>query len=99
VLDAATALDDASWRADHDHLTELYNRRRLTAELERELLQAARYERSGALLMLDLDNFKFVNDSCGHAAGDQLLKGIARCWTSACAGPTSWRGWAATSSR
>jgi diguanylate cyclase (GGDEF)-like protein len=78
VLDAATALDDASWRADHDHLTELYNRRRLTSELERELLQAARYERSGALLMLDLDNFKFVNDSCGHGAGDRLLKAIAQ---------------------
>jgi diguanylate cyclase (GGDEF)-like protein len=78
VLDAATALDDASWRADHDHLTDLFNRRRLTSELERELLQAARYERSGALLMLDLDNFKFVNDSCGHAAGDRLLKGVAR---------------------
>jgi diguanylate cyclase (GGDEF)-like protein len=78
VLDAATALDTASWRADHDALTELFNRRRLTAELERELLHAARYEHSGALLMLDLDNFKFVNDSYGHAAGDRLLRSIGQ---------------------
>jgi diguanylate cyclase (GGDEF)-like protein len=78
VLDTATALDDASWRADHDPLTELFNRRRLTAELERQLRHAGRYERGGALLMLDLDHFKFVNDSYGHAAGDRLLKAIAQ---------------------
>jgi len=77
VLDLATALEDASWRADHDPLTELYNRRRLTTELERQLHHAARYRRSGALIMLDLDKFKIVNDSYGHAAGDRLLKSVA----------------------
>jgi diguanylate cyclase (GGDEF)-like protein len=78
VLDTATALENASWRADHDPLTELNNRRRLTAELERQLSHTARYGRSGALLMIDLDNFKLVNDSHGHAAGDRLLKAIAQ---------------------
>jgi diguanylate cyclase (GGDEF)-like protein len=78
VLDMATALDDASWRADHDPLTDLYNRRRLTAELERLLAHATRYQHSGALLMLDLDNFKLVNDSYGHAAGDRVLKSVAK---------------------
>jgi diguanylate cyclase (GGDEF)-like protein len=78
VLDMATALDDASWRADHDALTDLYNRRRLTGELERLLAHATRYQHSGALLMLDLDNFKLVNDSYGHAAGDRVLKSVAK---------------------
>jgi diguanylate cyclase (GGDEF)-like protein len=78
VLDMATALGDASWRADHDPLTDLYNRRRLTSELERLLAHAVRYQHSGALLMLDLDNFKLINDSYGHAAGDRVLKAVAK---------------------
>jgi diguanylate cyclase (GGDEF)-like protein/PAS domain S-box-containing protein len=63
--------------AEHDWLTGLYNRRRLIAELDRCLAYAARYERSGAVLALDIDNFKFVNDSEGHDAGDRTLKSVA----------------------
>jgi diguanylate cyclase (GGDEF)-like protein len=77
VLDLASALEDASWRADHDPLTEIYNRRRVTSELERQLLHASRYGRSGALLMIDLDNFKLVNDAYGHGAGDRVLRAVA----------------------
>jgi diguanylate cyclase (GGDEF)-like protein/PAS domain S-box-containing protein len=63
--------------ADHDPLTGLYNRRRFATELEREVSAAHRYRTQGALLELDLDNFKVINDSLGHAAGDELLATLA----------------------
>lgn len=62
---------------DHDFLTGLYNRRRFEQELTREAGRVARYESKGAVLMIDLDNFKDVNDAFGHKAGDDLLKGVA----------------------
>jgi diguanylate cyclase (GGDEF)-like protein/PAS domain S-box-containing protein len=59
--------------ADHDPLSGLFNRRRFHEELERELrLSAARGGR-GAVLLIDLDNFKAVNDTLGHAAGDAVI--------------------------
>jgi diguanylate cyclase (GGDEF)-like protein len=64
--------------SDHDALSGLYNRRRFEAELERELARARRYSGGGALLALDLDGFKFVNESLGHAAGDELVTRLAR---------------------
>ena len=63
--------------ADHDDLTGLYNRRRLEEELERHIAHGARYGVSGALLMLDLDDFKHINDGHGHRAGDQVLTAVA----------------------
>jgi diguanylate cyclase (GGDEF)-like protein/PAS domain S-box-containing protein len=62
--------------ADHDALTGLFNRRRFEAELERELESSRRYDTGGALIVLDLDNFKYVNDSLGHAAGDELISAV-----------------------
>ena len=62
---------------DHDFLTGLVNRRRFEQELSREAERVARYGASGAVLMIDLDNFKDVNDAFGHKAGDDLLKGVA----------------------
>jgi diguanylate cyclase (GGDEF)-like protein/PAS domain S-box-containing protein len=67
-----------AWLADHDPLTDLYNRRRFQEELEQMLNLAARYEHSGALLFFDLDQFKYINDTSGHQAGDALLKMVAR---------------------
>jgi diguanylate cyclase (GGDEF)-like protein/PAS domain S-box-containing protein len=63
--------------ADHDWLTDLYNRRRLIPELDACLKSAARYEHTGAVLALGIDNFKFINDSEGHDAGDRTLKAVA----------------------
>ncbi|MEI7868111.1 MAG: EAL domain-containing protein [Candidatus Methylumidiphilus sp.] len=62
-----------TWLADHDPLTGLYNRRRFEKELEDAIASAKRYQHTGALLFFDLDQFKYVNDSSGHAAGDRLL--------------------------
>jgi diguanylate cyclase (GGDEF)-like protein/PAS domain S-box-containing protein len=62
---------------DHDFLTGLANRRRFEQELSREAERVARYGAPGAVLVIDLDNFKEVNDTFGHMAGDDLLKGVA----------------------
>ncbi|HET7386484.1 MAG TPA: diguanylate cyclase [Nocardioidaceae bacterium] len=63
--------------ADHDPLTGLANRRCFDIELQRHLDDCRRYGARGALLMLDLDHFKEVNDTLGHAAGDELLTRVA----------------------
>jgi diguanylate cyclase (GGDEF)-like protein/PAS domain S-box-containing protein len=62
---------------DHDFLTGLFNRRHFEQELAKETERAARYGSAGAVLLIDLDNFKDVNDTFGHRAGDDVLKGVA----------------------
>jgi diguanylate cyclase (GGDEF)-like protein/PAS domain S-box-containing protein len=62
-----------SYHASHDILTGLVNRREFESRVERALKSAQARETSYALLYLDLDQFKIVNDSCGHSAGDALL--------------------------
>jgi diguanylate cyclase (GGDEF)-like protein/PAS domain S-box-containing protein len=63
--------------ADHDPLTGLLNRRRFEEELAELVAHTARYGSGGAVLLLDLDDFKYVNDSLGHRTGDALLRSIA----------------------
>ncbi len=60
-----------------DDLTGLPNRRYLLEQLRRSLAAAARHERVGGLVFIDLDNFKQVNDARGHLVGDELLKSVA----------------------
>ncbi len=66
-----------AWLADHDPLTNMFNRRRFSEELEQVLSRAERYRHPGALLFFDLDRFKYINDTSGHQAGDTLLKIVA----------------------
>jgi diguanylate cyclase (GGDEF)-like protein/PAS domain S-box-containing protein len=62
-----------AYHASHDMLTQLVNRREFESRLERALKSARARETSYALCYMDLDQFKIVNDSCGHSAGDALL--------------------------
>ena len=63
--------------AQVDHLTGALTRRGFLEQAEREIERARRYARPGTLVMFDIDHFKTVNDSHGHAAGDQVLHRIA----------------------
>ncbi|MDY6978888.1 MAG: EAL domain-containing protein [Pseudomonadota bacterium] len=64
---------ELTYQAQHDTLTGLYNRNYFQRELERSLSRIHRHGNSCALLYMDLDQFKYVNDTLGHAAGDRLL--------------------------
>jgi diguanylate cyclase (GGDEF)-like protein len=69
---------DLSWQATHDTLTQLANRRQFEAVAARHLASAHAEGRRHAVLFIDLDQFKVVNDTCGHLAGDALLRELAR---------------------
>jgi diguanylate cyclase (GGDEF)-like protein len=71
-------MQELTRQASHDPLTGLKNRRRFEEDLRVELARSHRYASPGALLMLDLDHFKQVNDTLGHQAGDQVLADIAQ---------------------
>ena len=72
-------LAEAEKQSMTDALTGLYNRRSLDSLLEREMALAERYHHPLSLVMIDMDQFKHVNDAHGHAAGDYLLKSFADC--------------------
>ncbi|MBB5016119.1 bifunctional diguanylate cyclase/phosphodiesterase [Rehaibacterium terrae] len=69
--------DRLSYQASHDALTDLYNRREFERRLEEAIAAVDAGGPSAALLYVDLDQFKLINDTCGHYAGDQLLAQLA----------------------
>lgn len=72
------AQNELRWLADHDPLTALPNRRRFNDELTEAIALAQQQKTRGALLFIDLDNFKDVNDTSGHPTGDRLLKRVGK---------------------
>jgi len=73
-----TALRRMMHLATRDHLTGVFNRIRLEDELERAWLMSRRYGYSMGVIIVDLDNFKTLNDTFGHAVGDEVLRGFAQ---------------------
>ena len=67
-----------AYLAEHDALTGLFNRRRFQEELERALVYTERFKQQSALMFIDLDQFKYINDTLGHQAGDEYLCMVAR---------------------
>jgi len=78
VTEARRYSDEMNYRATHDSLTDLTNRAEFEARLTKTLAQAKKSKSENALMYLDLDQFKLVNDTCGHSVGDRLLKQIAK---------------------
>jgi diguanylate cyclase (GGDEF)-like protein len=76
LLEFKQYLDTCQEAAFTDHLTGLANRRRFERQLEREVARTVRYGHPFCLLLLDIDNFKGVNDTRGHEAGDEALRRV-----------------------
>ncbi|HEY0330716.1 MAG TPA: GGDEF domain-containing protein [Rhodopseudomonas sp.] len=73
---AQARLDEMRASADTDFLLDIFNRRGFERELARSIAYIKRYHASGALIMLDVDQLKPINDRFGHAAGDEVLKAV-----------------------
>jgi diguanylate cyclase (GGDEF)-like protein len=73
---ALARIDELQASADTDFLLDIPNRRGFERELNRSIAYIKRYHASGALIVLDVDRLKPINDAFGHAAGDQVLKAI-----------------------
>jgi len=71
------ALDEVRELTLRDHLTGLHNRRHLEERMDIEIAAAQRYREDVAVIMIDIDHFKVVNDTYGHSAGDALLQNLA----------------------
>ncbi|MBL3823673.1 diguanylate cyclase [Marinobacter sp. EhC06] len=78
ISDRKTLENELEEMATRDPLTGLFNRREMSRVLEEELERARRYQRPMAVLWVDFDHFKDINDTFGHAAGDSVLRSISR---------------------
>lgn len=77
ALVVASLIQKLRWQARHDGLTGLLNRRAIQESIDQELRRSRRADDTFAVVMLDIDHFKKLNDLHGHAAGDQALKHVA----------------------
>ena len=77
VNEASRVSSHLNWQANHDVLTQLPNRHHFEAELARAVAGVGKGEMTHGLLYVDLYHFKLINDTCGHTAGDELLRQLA----------------------
>src|SRR5512144_2134603 len=78
LAQAQARIEELQASADTDFLLDIPNRRGFERELNRSIAYIKRYHASGALIVLDVDRLKPINDAFGHAAGDQVLKAIVK---------------------
>ncbi len=79
---AQKRIEDLQASAETDFLLDILNRRGFERELHRSIAYIKRYQATGAVIMLDVDRLKPINDAFGHAAGDEVLKAVAAVLTS-----------------
>jgi diguanylate cyclase (GGDEF)-like protein len=77
LAQALKRIEELQAHADTDSLLDIPNRRGFERELNRSIAYIKRYHASGALIVLDVDRLKPINDAFGHAAGDEVLKAVA----------------------
>ena len=82
VTAAVRQAEATAYHANHDALTGLVNRRHFESKVARALESSRRRREAHALCFMDLDSFKIVNDTCGHHAGDELLRQLAQLFDS-----------------
>ncbi|MFC5320209.1 GGDEF domain-containing protein [Bradyrhizobium oligotrophicum] len=75
---ARARIEELTASAERDFLLDIFNRRGFARELHRSIAFIKRYDATGALVVLDVDRLKPINDTFGHAAGDEVLKAVAR---------------------
>ncbi|GLH78798.1 hypothetical protein SSBR45G_37070 [Bradyrhizobium sp. SSBR45G] len=75
---AQLRIEELTATAERDFLLDIFNRRGFARELHRSIAFIKRYDATGALVVLDVDRLKPINDMFGHAAGDEVLKAVAR---------------------
>nr|WP_041757327.1 GGDEF domain-containing protein [Bradyrhizobium sp. ORS 278] len=75
---ARLRIEELTATAERDFLLDIFNRRGFARELHRSIAFIKRYDATGALVVLDVDRLKPINDTFGHAAGDEVLKAVAR---------------------
>jgi len=78
VTERKLLLEELKWQATHDPLTKLPNRSYFESQLLHEVKAAKNHENTSCLLYLDLDRFKYLNDTAGHNAGDKLLVAVGK---------------------
>ncbi len=78
ITDAKTYEDELERQANYDSLTGLANRNLLADRIARACVRAGRYDTNAAVVLINLDNFKIVNDTRGHSQGDELRKSVAK---------------------
>jgi diguanylate cyclase (GGDEF)-like protein len=77
AIERSRLLNEMRSLARHDHLTGLLTRREMDRVLDEELIRSHRYGHPVALILIDLDHFKQINDTYGHVSGDAALRGVA----------------------
>jgi diguanylate cyclase (GGDEF)-like protein len=86
ALQRAHQFEEAREQADRDFVTDLHNHRFAQEEIERSLQACVRQERPFSVILMDIDNFRLLNETHGHPAGDRILKMVAGHLVSACKG-------------
>jgi diguanylate cyclase (GGDEF)-like protein len=84
LAEARSKIKQLESRIETDALLDIFNRRGFERELTRAVLQVNRYQRTAAVIFIDLDDFKSINDRFGHLAGDATLKAVAETIIEAC---------------